>query len=438
MSKLRVLWLSNKVQTSSDAGGTGSWLDATARSLAATGEVTLANIAGGHVCKMERRDCGMVQQWVIPPVRGSTGWDGLPPHQVVDCIKEAVEEFSPDIIQVWGTEEFWGLLTARGILRTPALLEMQGLKGAYAKVFFGDLGLRERLGCIWIKDIVKSSSLFYEHVHFEKWYAFEKEMIKAHAFVGTQSDWIDAWVKLINPCCCTFRNDLILREPFYRGIWDSPKSKSIFCSAAYPVPYKGLHVALRALGHLRSRFPEAQLRIAGRHQQSRLRQSGYVAWLNREVRRLNLVNHVVWLGPLTAEQIVSEMRSAGAMVIPTFIENCCTAMQEGMIVGVPLVATYAGGLPSLARDEESCLFFPPGDDVMCAHQLGRLLEDGQMSRRLSKEARRIALARNDRQAVLERQIQIYREVLRRDPQAAGTEEGPTTTLAKARGYSSPA
>ena len=29
----------------------------------------------------------------------------------------------------------------------------------------------------------------------------------------------------------------------------------------------------------------------------------------------------------------------------------------------------------LGRDEETCLFFPPGDEAMCAYQIGRLLGD---------------------------------------------------------------
>jgi glycosyltransferase involved in cell wall biosynthesis len=322
-----------------------------------------------------------------------------------------VEDFAPDLIQVWGTEYFWGLFTARRIICKPALLEMQGLKCAYARVFNGDLGFAELLRCIRPKDVVRRSSVFSQRAAFKRWTSFEREIIKGHRFVGTQSDWIDAWVKSINPSCTTFRNDVVLRAPFYGAQWREPNSRNVFCSAAYPVPYKGLHVAIRALAHLTPKFPDVQLRIAGLHQRPALRQTGYVAWLNRQLRTLGLCDRVIWLGALNAAEIVREMRGCAAMVLPTFIENYCTAMQEAMSIGVPLVASYAGGLPSLARDEQSCLFFPPGDEVMCAHQLGRLLSDPQLSHRISGEAHRIALARNEPQKVLARQIEIYRQVL---------------------------
>jgi glycosyltransferase involved in cell wall biosynthesis len=86
-------------------------------------------------------------------------------------------------------------------------------------------------------------------------------------------------------------------------------------------------------------------------------------------------------------------------------------MQEAMMVGTPVVATYTGGLPTLAKDEESALFFPPGDAAMCAFQLERVLTDVDLSLRLSNEAKKISLQRNDRTRIVQRQLDIYRQVL---------------------------
>jgi glycosyltransferase involved in cell wall biosynthesis len=186
----------------------------------------------------------------------------------------------------------------------------------------------------------------------------------------------------------------------------------VLCVSAAPQPYKGLHTAVRALSLLRQRFPEARLRIAGAHQRPGLRQSGYVRWLNRLARRSGVAQAIDWLGPLDAAEIARELRAAGAAVIPTHIENCCTTMQETMAVGTPLVASSAGGLPSLARDEESCLFFAPGDAAMCAHQLQRALSDREVALRLSQNARAVAATRNDRAQLVRRQVAIYADVIR--------------------------
>jgi L-malate glycosyltransferase len=76
-----------------------------------------------------------------------------------------------------------------------------------------------------------------------------------------------------------------------------------------------------------------------------------------------------------------------------------------------VVAAYAGGIPSLAKDEESCLFFPPGDETLCASQLARLLSEQDLASRLSRESRKIAAIRNDRPRIVGRQLEIYRQIL---------------------------
>jgi len=84
---------------------------------------------------------------------------------------------------------------------------------------------------------------------------------------------------------------------------------------------------------------------------------------------------------------------------------------EAMRIGTPTVVSYTGGTPYLGRDEESCLFFPPGDEAMCAYQLERLLNNAELALQLSRESRKIATVRNDRHRIVERQLEIYRHVL---------------------------
>lgn len=48
---------------------------------------------------------------------------------------------------------------------------------------------------------------------------------------------------------------------------------------------------------------------------------------------------------------------------------------------------------------------------MCAYQLERVLTDPELALRLSRESRKIATVRNDRQRIVQRQLEIYRQVL---------------------------
>ena len=130
---MKILWLCNCPLSDSDAGETGAWQGAMACGLLDSGAVELGIIATGPVKQFTRRDYRQVKQWLVP-AGSPLGSDGLPSPSLVRAIVAAAGEFSPDLIHIWGTENFWGLLPARGLLKYPSLLEIQGLKGPYSKV----------------------------------------------------------------------------------------------------------------------------------------------------------------------------------------------------------------------------------------------------------------------------------------------------------------
>jgi glycosyltransferase involved in cell wall biosynthesis len=271
--------------------------------------------------------------------------------------------------------------------------------------------LSERIRCIGVKELLKRRTMHADRHDFARWGRREEEIIRGHRFVDVQSLWAASRVKAVNPDARLFPVDLALRPPFYNPDgWQSFGRPTIFCTASYTFPFKGLHLAIRALGLLKRRIPDVRLRIAGAHQRPGIRQDGYMRWINRLTRQLGLVDAVEWLGPLQAEQIVAELANAGAAVIPTFIESYCVALVEAMVIGTPTVVAYTGGTAHLGNDEETCLFFPPGDEALCASQLERALTDRELAFRLSRESRRIAAVRNDRQRVVQRQLEIYRQV----------------------------
>lgn len=407
---MRILWLSPSLLTDRDEGS-GTWLRAMPAHLLRSGQVTLGNITMAGVSQPIRQDYGEVSQWLIPSVH-KLGRDDLPSRRVISDIVEAAREFKPDIVHVWGTEYFWGLLTARKVLPYPSLLEIQGLKGPYSRVFTGGLSFKEILDCTGIKEIVRRATIIQNRKRYAEWARLENEIIAKHSNITTQSLWVEAWIRFLNPSCNLFHTELVLRDAFYESEpWRPSGEFKIFTSAVASVPYKGLHDAIRAVAILRDRMPSIRLRIAGAHQQKGIRQRGYVRWINGIVRRHNLSDNVDWLGPLSAEEVAQELTACSAALVPSHCETYCVAFAEAMQVGVPLVTSFNGGTAWLARDEESALFYQAGDEVMCAHQLWRILTDPELAERLSVKGRKIAGSRNNPEEIVSNQLQIYRRVL---------------------------
>jgi glycosyltransferase involved in cell wall biosynthesis len=410
---MKVLWLSGRILSADDNGCSGTWLQAMAEHLVDSDEVQLGNVTEGPVCTMVQKDYGPIRQWILPSVTGvSRG--GLPGSDALTQIAKIVEQFCPDVIHVWGTEFFWGLLTARRIVRAPAvLLEMQGLKLALARLYCGGLSFTERLACMGPKEWLRGKGIWHRQREYLRWGAAEREIIRGHQNICVPSPWMEAQVRAINSSARMYGVDFPVLDPFHQAEpWCGSGNERIFCSAAYSSPFKGLHVAVRAIGILKKAFPRIQLRIAGPHQRSGLRRNGYISWLNREIRHLGLQDTVVWLGRLSVDQIISELRASSAALIPSFVESYSLALCEAMMLGVPSVVSFTGGTAYLAGNNGSVLFFPAGDAEMCAYQLARLLTDRDLAKRLSRDVRDIARSRHDPDRIRQRRIEIYRTVLK--------------------------
>jgi glycosyltransferase involved in cell wall biosynthesis len=408
---MKILWFSNCPISEQDICGSGSWLSVMANGLVEKESVHLRVIAAGPVKGLTQQSGNRLEQWFAPR-RVAVSRNGRPPRAIVDAINRNVQEFAPDLVHVWGTELYWGLITSGDALHPATLLEMQGLKATVAKVYFGGLTVGERIACFGPREALQLGGIGSSRRQCAAWGRHEAAMILGHRFIDVQSPWMAAQVKDINPSARLFDTEIALRSAFHEARpWQPPTSPTIFCIAGYSVPYKGLHVAIKALAQLRLRVPEARLRIAGLHQRPGIRQDGYVRWMNRLIRRLRLEDAVSWLGPLNAEQLVVELSTAAVALIPSFIESYCVALAEAMQVGAPTVVAFTGGTSYLGTDEQTCLFFPPGDEAMCVHQLERLLTDRPLALRLSHNAREVALARNNYDAVVRHQANIYRQVL---------------------------
>ena len=411
---MRILWLSNTTLSGRDAVISGTWLGALARTLTASGEVDLCAIAFGEGDAPTRRDDGIIQQWRVQPT--DLGRDGLPPGRIVSGIIKVVNDYAPDIVHVWGTESYWGLLTARGLLGYPALLEIQGLKEPCVRVYAGGLTLKEQSSCIGRQEIIHRRSIAAGRRRFGRWSPFEREIIAGHRYITTQSPWVEAWVRATNTSAQLFHTELALREPFYTAQpWSGHDGATVFCSAAYSVPFKGVHDAVRALAVLTRRLPHARLRVAGPPLPVETRRDGYAAWMHRLAASLGVADRIDWLGPLSAADVVAELQACSAMVMPSHCESYGMAMAEALYLGVPVVSAHAGGADWLARDGESALFFSAGDEAMCSYQLERVLTDRRLALALSRNARSAALTRNDLSSVVAGQLQRYRSVLEGRP-----------------------
>lgn len=135
--------------------------------------------------------------------------------------------------------------------------------------------------------------------------------------------------------------------------------------------WKGQSVLVEAVGQLCAANVEVRaLLIGGIHRAG----AEYAAQVRRRVGELGLEDYVLFTG---YREDVVEVMNAVDVVVHTSVrpEPFGRVILEGMLLGKPVVATAAGGVPELIRDGETGYLVPPGDPGALAKCLQRVLSD---------------------------------------------------------------
>jgi glycosyltransferase involved in cell wall biosynthesis len=108
--------------------------------------------------------------------------------------------------------------------------------------------------------------------------------------------------------------------------------------------------------------------------------------LERRARELGLDGRVRFLGPQPRERVLELFRAADAAILSSSWENFPHTVVESLAVGTPVLATSAGGVGEVVRDEVNGLLVAPGDAAGLEAAVRRYFEDGELRERLRRAA----------------------------------------------------
>ena len=147
--------------------------------------------------------------------------------------------------------------------------------------------------------------------------------------------------------------------------------------------WKGQAVLVEAMARIVEQVPKAHAFIVGGvHRAGTV----YNERLTQRIQELRLN------GALSAtgfRRDVADVINALDVVVHTSVrpEPFGRVILEGMLLGKPVVASAAGGVPELIRDGETGFLIPPGDAAELAGRLIPLLRDAALRRRIGEQAR---------------------------------------------------
>lgn len=128
-------------------------------------------------------------------------------------------------------------------------------------------------------------------------------------------------------------------------------------------------------------------------------------------------HHVVFV-PFT-ERPLAFYRLATVAALPSRIEGLSQSLLEAMSLGVPVIASAAGGNPELIYPGETGLLVPPLDPAAWTRALERMLGDDEFRLHVARAGRTLAREEFTMPRTAERTEVVYREAIERRRLLAG-------------------
>lgn len=380
----------------------GGWITALLGRMLQERDIHLACASFGSKKIVQESSNKKIYSFVIPK-----GW-----RQNVDGLgncRDLVNEWKPDLIHIHGTEEAYGLLTARGMVKYPTVISLQGLLGPCSEWYhyFGNRSLMEITRMHRFLEIPALRGNLIGFLNIRRAAKREKEIIQGNHFFMGRTAWDRAYINALNPSAVYFSENRMLRDAFWHKQWslnEAQRHRIVFTNPGRP--RKGTEILLDAVKLLQRQFPDIKVCLVG----TISRRNGYGRYLRKLIDSMHGV--AVELGALNAQQMTEELSKSHVFVSPSFIDNSPNAVSEAQLMGMPVISTYTGGVPSLIEDGCTGLFFQTGDVPMLAAKLREIFENDDLAVRIGSKAREIAVQRHEPNMIVKQVFSNYDAVLK--------------------------
>lgn len=316
-----------------------------------------------------------------------------------------VDDFKPDIIQIFGSENEFGLMIPH--VKVPVVIHMQGCMPPYENASM-PVGLSRR-------DFLTVPGLALR----ERWMGWrtapafkataerEIQVIQSCRYFMGRTAWDRNLVSLFNPAAKYYHCEEALRDSFLqmKKRWQYQDCKKVSIISVISRPwYKGQDLILKTAALLK-RFAniDFEWNVYG-IPHMRFFENKYgikAADVNVNVR-----------GTAGKEKLVDALCGASCYVHTSYIDNSPNSLCEAQMLGVPVLATHVGGISSLVKDGETGILYPANAPYDLASAIVQLSQDKSACERMSQQERQAAESRHNPEAIQETLHSIYRDILK--------------------------
>lgn len=403
---MRIMWICNipilNINRKNESKSFGGWMSAMANILSSQKSIELLICyPQNEISRLQRQRYKGISFYGFY-VKNRTFYDEV----VYKQLKKIEGEFVPDIIHLFGTE-FPHSLSAIKLDAGKTLVDIQGLIGVYAYHYFTGVSINGSFGH-------KDSFAYNEMKELKKRGKYEKEVLKQARYITGRTSWDYACVKAINKKAKYFPCNRILRGSFYEHDWNyknCEKYSILVSQADYPV--KGFHIFLKALNILQKKYKDIKVVVAGTKLNLETPQFGtYDYYIKELIMHFHQEKIIEFVGLQDEYQMCNRYLRANVFVLPSVIENSPNSLGEAMIMGVPCVASYVGGVSSYIEHEVNGFLYQADAYYMLAYYIGKIFDEMHIVERYSGNAKKKAMQIYNKDINMQNLINIYSSIIK--------------------------
>lgn len=334
--------------------------------------------------------------------------------------KQLIDLVQPDLVNIFGTEYEHSSIVSKICSKRSIdmVLTIQGIPSYIAKHFRASLPGHVYYG-LTLRNLILRDSVYLTMKKFVKTGVAEQETMRVSKNVIGRTEWDKACVKNISSELHYYHAGEVLRESFYTSKkWDPnqiEKHSIFFGQGSYSI--KGLHFIINQMPKILEKYPNSKLYIAGNDitdfssKKKILLRHYYHKYIAKLIRKKNLDDNVIFTGPLNENAMRERYLKSHVFLCASSIENSPNSIGEAQILGVPVIASYVGGIPDMVSNGVSGLLYQADADYLIPSKIEEIFEDISFAQEISKNSIRIAEHRHDLELIVSTQKKIYEEIL---------------------------
>ena len=316
-----------------------------------------------------------------------------------------INDVKPDVIHIHGTESPFGLI--QKYTDIPCVVSIQGIITVYRYKYFSKISYLDTLRYSRLKNLLLLRTFINIYQRFAKMSSREKEIFSyTQHFIG-RTAWDRRVTSVLAPKAQYHHNDEVLRPSFYKYQWkNSITDKLILFTTNGADIYKGIETILYAANLLDSLGIDYEWQIAGFNKGDEI--------LNIAAGSINkpISNNITFLGGLNEDVLVQALLKAHIYVASSHIENSPNSLCEAQILGLPCIATNAGGTNTLLQDGIDGILIQDGDPYALVGAILEFKIDYEKAIEFGRNSKVKALARHDPQKITADLLSIYTNILK--------------------------